>query len=412
VSFLAVQTLTTSVNATVRSVYTRIAAQVEVDGGEQTSYTGLREQLGGYSNVKRVERYGLMGANTIWGRLVVWGFEPDTHIYQYQLVRGRWFQAGETDVVLISASFARKSGLRVGSVLEATNPVNGRAASWRVIGIVQQPLDSMGLVGAAVLPVNTLYAFQGASAERVPDAAYRMLIQVKDPSPTAVDALTNQVGELARASLVTGSPDKEGEITNVFLVQNEARRHQLNWLITFGLLAGVAVIVGCAAVLGLANEQAGAQVAPFLEQPSPDREALQYLAAVPLFSALKQADTHLALVMILDRSGQALASGACTQPQLLASSSQACFTTAAQLAASLQALPAVQDAIQGALSGSREAVRVTSVAVDGNTVLTVPVTGGQKQLAGVLLAAFNGSLNLSPPPALRIRDLARAYWER
>jgi signal transduction histidine kinase len=164
------------------------------------------------------------------------------------------------------------------------------------------------------------------------------------------------------------------------------------------------------------EKQAGTQVTPFLGQPNPDREALQYLAVVPLFSALKQADAHLTLVMILDGNGQSLASGACTQTQLLASGSQACFATAAQQAAALQALPAVQDAVRGALNGSRDAAGVSSLVVDGHTILTVPVIGGQKHLAGALLATFSGVLNPSPSPALRLRELttalAAAYWDR
>ncbi len=258
ISFMAVQVLITSVNSTVQSVYAPISAQIEVDGGEQTSFSKMQELLMQQSDVQRVERYGLVGANTVWGRLVVWGFEPDTQIYHYHLISGRWFQAGETDVALISEDLSRKSGLTVGSVLEATNPADGRSASWRVIGVVQQPLDSMGVVGAVVLPVNSLYSFQGAAADHVADAAFRMLVQVTDSSPSAIDTLTNQIGSLARNTLVTDSSDKEGEITNVFLMQNEINRRQLNWVIPFSLLECVTLIVGLAAALGLANELAAA----------------------------------------------------------------------------------------------------------------------------------------------------------
>lgn len=90
-SFLIVQTLTTSVNDAVGATYANLSADIEVDT-ENASFRQLRQQLEALPNVERVERYRLIGANSFWGRISIWGFDPDTQLYHYHLTSGRWFR--------------------------------------------------------------------------------------------------------------------------------------------------------------------------------------------------------------------------------------------------------------------------------------------------------------------------------
>lgn len=249
-SFLIVQTLTTSVNDAVSSTYANLSADIEVDT-ENASFQQLRQQLGALPNVERVERYTLIGANSFWGRISVWGFDPDTRLYHYQLTSGRWLRPGDTNVVLLSDSLAQKSGLSIGQVLSVTS-TQGRAANWTVIGTVKQTSNSFGEIGAVILPETTVAEFQGTPPGAVNDEVSRILLEVRDRSPQTLDQLTNRIGELA----ISSNTGKSGGIVNVFRIQGEMIRHQKNWYGVYGLLYGVAAIIGIAGILTLANELA------------------------------------------------------------------------------------------------------------------------------------------------------------
>jgi ABC-type lipoprotein release transport system permease subunit len=252
--FLVVQTAATSVNTTVRAAYAHLDADIEVDAGPQTSYRDLSSQLRALPNVGQIERYGVSGANSQWGRLALWGIEPATRLYHYQLTGGRWMWPGESDIVLLSDDAAQRTGLHPGSTLEVTN-ASGRTATWVIIGTVKQQLDSLGQIGAAVVPVETAYRFQGVPSSVVADTAQRLMIRTQDRSPEAVDQLTFRIGDLARAGVMDGTVDKGGGIANVFLLRGEAERHQRQWLPIYLLLYGLALVVGAAAIVGLANER-------------------------------------------------------------------------------------------------------------------------------------------------------------
>jgi ABC-type antimicrobial peptide transport system permease subunit len=254
ICFLVVQTVATSVNSTVGAAYAHLDADVEVDAGPQTSYRDLSSQLLALPNVLQIERYGVGGANSQWGRLDLWGIEPTTRLYRYQLTSGRWMQAGESDVVLLSDDAAQRTGLRPGSTLEVSN-ATGRTATWTVIGTVKQQLDSLGQIGAVVVPVETAYRFLGVPTSAVADTAQRLMVQTQDRSPAAVSQLTFRIGDLARAAVMNGTAGKGGGIANVFLLGSEAERHQRAWLPIFLLLYGLALVVGAAAIVGLANER-------------------------------------------------------------------------------------------------------------------------------------------------------------
>lgn len=250
-SFLVVQTASTSVNQTVGLTWANIHADVEVYADEP--YSQAQQQIGALPNVRRMERFGVAGGQTSWGKVALWGFEPGTQIYHYQLTSGRWLRANESGVVLISDDLAAQTGLHVGSRLVVTSLGGHTATIWTVIGTLKEPVDSLGQIGTAVVPVTTLYEFEGRPAASAADYTNKLLVQAKDRSPQAVNQLADQIDTIARNLLLSGSVARGTGLGPIFLVQDEALRHQREFDPIYALLYAVALLVGVAGMLGLAS---------------------------------------------------------------------------------------------------------------------------------------------------------------
>ena len=200
-----------------------------------------------------MERFGIAGAQTPWGKLGLWGFEPQTQLYHYQLTSGRWLQERDTNVVLISDAVARETGLHAGSSLAVTSLGGSRTLTWTVIGTLKEPVDSLGQIGTAVVPVTTLYRFEGTPAATASDFANKLLIQARDRTPTGVSQLASQIDAIGTNLVLSGSVGRGAGLGPVFLVQDEALRHQREFYILYALLYAVALLTGTAGILGLAS---------------------------------------------------------------------------------------------------------------------------------------------------------------
>jgi putative ABC transport system permease protein len=250
-SFLVVQTASASVNETVGSVWANIHADVEVYADEP--YSQAHAQIGTLPNVGRMERFGIAGGQTPWGKLALWGFEPRTEIYHYQLTSGRWLQADDTNVVLLSDAVAAKTGLYVGGKLAVKSLGGSRSVTWTVIGTLKEPVDSLGQIGAVVVPVTTLYEFEGTPEASAADYTNKLLIQAKDRTPQAVNQLADQIDSTARNLILSGTVSRGTGLGPVFLVRDEATRHQRDFYVVYALLYAVALLIGAAGMLGLAS---------------------------------------------------------------------------------------------------------------------------------------------------------------
>jgi putative ABC transport system permease protein len=250
-SFLVVQTAASSVNETIGSTWTNIHADVEVYADEP--YSLARLQVGTLPNVRRIERFGVAGAQTPWGKLGLWGFEPQTQLYHYQLTSGRWLREGDTNVVLISDAVAAQTGLHLGSRLVVTSLGGTKSLTWTVIGTLKEAVDSLGQLGTAVVPVTTLYQFEGTPEALAADFANKLLIQAKDRTPAAVSRLADQIDALGTNLILSGSVTRGTGLGPVFLVQDEALRHQREFYILYAVLYAVALLTGAAGILGLAS---------------------------------------------------------------------------------------------------------------------------------------------------------------
>src|SRR5260221_5880116 len=114
------------------------------------------------------------------------------------------------------------------------------------MGIIHQPMDGLGQIGAVIPSVENANHFSGAPADLTPE----LLIEARDHAPGAVDALTRQVDQLVSAGNANGGHVNGGQAETR---QQEVQYRQQSWLIFYALLYSVALIVGAVGILGLAN---------------------------------------------------------------------------------------------------------------------------------------------------------------
>jgi putative ABC transport system permease protein len=253
VSFLVVQTASTSVASTVRSVNANIAADVEVDTDQPLSLTQLRAQLSTVGNIRRVERFWHdQSVETHWGQMDVMAFDPDTQLYHYHLTSGRWLATGEIGTALLSDDALTRSGLRLGDTLTISD--QGNQATLRIIGTVEQPIDHFGGIGAIVMSLDTYNQFAGMPAGSSGDVGQAFLVQAQNRSPAAVNHLTDTLDRLLNQGATQNCPQVcSGGRFGVMLLSSETTQQLQNWIILYALLYAVALVVGIAGVLGLAN---------------------------------------------------------------------------------------------------------------------------------------------------------------
>ncbi len=253
ISFLVVQTASTSVASTVRSVNANIAADVEIDTDQPLSLAQLRSQLSTVGNIQRIERFWHdQSVETHWGQMQVMAFDPDTQLYHYHLTSGHWLATGETGTVLLSDEALARTGLRIGDTL--TISAQGNQATLRIIGTIKQPIDHFGGIGAIIMSLAAYNQFSGVSAGSSGDVGQAFLVQARNRSPGAVNQLTDDLDRLLNQGQTQNCTQVcSGGRSGVMLLSFETTQQLQNWIILYALLYAVAIIVGVAGVLGLAN---------------------------------------------------------------------------------------------------------------------------------------------------------------
>jgi len=247
--FLVVQTATAATNQTIANAFAPyhydVLAAIDAQNSPEVS------QISALPTVGRVERYFDEDlAASQWGQLQLQGFQPDTRLYTPQLLSGRWLSPSDTNAALINEEAATATGLHVGDTLtlsigrHATSsgqPTPGNQVTWTIIGIIHQPMYGTGQIGAVMTSVENANQFSGNPADLTPE----LLIEARDHTASAVDALTRQIDQL-----VNGGNENGGSVETR---QQRVQRSQQSWLIFYALLYSVALIVGAVGILGLAN---------------------------------------------------------------------------------------------------------------------------------------------------------------
>jgi signal transduction histidine kinase len=126
------------------------------------------------------------------------------------------------------------------------------------------------------------------------------------------------------------------------------------------------------------------QVAPYLEQTTPDTEALRYWLT---FEVITRNAQRIQLVVVLDGQQRVIASASCDQSELLSSGSKDCATTATSLTSTYLAQPQIRATIQRVMTSPGETAGTTS---DGKNFIVATVPGQTKQVIGELVAVFSG----------------------
>jgi len=238
-AFLAIQTTTYSVNRFIGDLFSQYGADLFVfTGGQPQPLEQIRTQLLSVPNVAAVERFDNNGVHSRWGIVVLTGVEPDPKLYKRDVIRGRWFQPGEQDVVLINEQLQQKSGARVGDSIALSTAT--RNQSWRVIGIIHDVNGGLGTSGVAMTSYDNYLAFYELPADR----ARGFMVGSADHAQPAVDETANRID----AALV-----REGLSPNVTTAQQQVTRNQGQFQILYILLYAVAAIVALVGILGLFN---------------------------------------------------------------------------------------------------------------------------------------------------------------
>ncbi len=248
-SFLIAQSAAGSVSHTVAVAHGILNADVNVQLAGPQPFSPVRDQIAALPNVARVERHDANHVTTPWGVISLVGAEPGSALYQPPLVSGRALRPGDMNVVLLSDALAARSGLGPGSTL--TLPAtSGLPLTLTVAGIVQQPVEVLGWVGAAVVPIDTFYRLTGVPAGQASTVARAVVVRAQDRSPAAVDRLARAVDSALNPAAASGRGESVARVET--LADYTARREQ-TWYTLYALLYGVALVVGAAGVVGLAN---------------------------------------------------------------------------------------------------------------------------------------------------------------
>jgi ABC-type antimicrobial peptide transport system permease subunit len=263
--FLVVQTATTSVNDTIGAVRAPLSADMTVNFRDPSTYGRIADQLTALPNVAGVERSGDTNASTKWGTLQVSGYEPDTQLYHYQLTGGRWLQPGDTNDVLLSDAALQKTGRHIGDTITLSNNYGSSTQlTLAVVGTIKQSIDVLGWIGAAVLPVNTLYELRGTPAADAATATEQVIVGARVRSINAVNQLAAQVSEVVNPG--GASSDDPGYYSGnggtIDTFHEYITRRQGDVYVLYYLLYALALVVGVVGILGLAN----ALVASVLER--------------------------------------------------------------------------------------------------------------------------------------------------
>jgi ABC-type antimicrobial peptide transport system permease subunit len=254
--FLVVQTATASANETIGAVRAPLAADMTVNFRDPTYFSKIQGQLQALPNVQGVERYGATNASTSWGTLQTYGYEPDTQLYHYQVTSGRWMQPGESNVILLSDAALAKTGLALGDTITLTNNFGATTeVTLTIIGTVSQSIDVLGWIGAAVMPVDTLYRLKSAGGDNAAQAAAQIIIGARDRSQEAVNQLAAQVSAVVNPG--GASSDDPGYYSGangtIDTFYEYITRRQSDAYILYYLLYALALVVGVVGALGLAN---------------------------------------------------------------------------------------------------------------------------------------------------------------
>lgn len=236
-AFLAMQTTAYSLDTLLGQIFGQYRADVFVGLSQPVPYSQIQPVLASVPGVAATERLGQHDVHTQWGDGLLTGVETDPQLYHKQVVSGRWFDAGEQNVVLITEDGARKSGLGIGDTITFHDDLY--SATWTIIGVAHDGNSATGL-GVLLAPFAQVNAFRHLPADLVGG------IMVKSTSSRQAD-----IDALATSLDSTLSMD--GYQANITTAKQQIDRNQSQFQILYILLYAVVAIVALVGAIGLFN---------------------------------------------------------------------------------------------------------------------------------------------------------------
>ncbi len=237
-AFIAVESSVISVNASVNALYSLYNYDLVVTVPSANT-AGVLTSLQNLPNVRYAETYNTDSLYSKWGLISVRGLQFDTHIYNYQLVSGRWFNGPELHSAIISESLQAKSHLRIGDSITLALPT-GDPQTWTIVGVVHDISSSGG--GYSGVMITTIQSLQLFNASSVSDSSF--MIQAVHRSPAAISALQSAITQTLASQKLSPT---------IFTIQQEKQRDAAQFQILFAILYVSAGIIAFTGIFGLAN---------------------------------------------------------------------------------------------------------------------------------------------------------------
>lgn len=234
--FLATQTLDASVLRTVDRLYSVYAADAYVSFGRPV-VTGYERDLAALPDVAHAETWSRAGGFVGPLSVDVWGLPPETALYHYRLVEGRWLRQGATREVVVTANLAAQAGIVTGQSLAVD--LGKERRPFTVTGIVDDESTYLGSTAAGKLFMSvddvSRLTYYG-------DGANFFALALRRTDPQGVDAALGRI-ELATRdyapSTFASYADKASTLQAVRILAL--------------LLRAMVTIVGVIGVAGIAN---------------------------------------------------------------------------------------------------------------------------------------------------------------
>lgn len=232
IAFIAVQATGSSLNRSLDILTDTYNADVLVELDLPVTHEELAALVKGNKTVAEMEAWLDAPAELNGKSVTLNGLPVATALYKQNLVEGRWFTEGESQVIIIQEKFAHDNQLAIGDAVNVQ--VGNTAVEWEIVGIVRDYNESGQ---APLVPYEQLAAALGWD-----NLANALLIQAAERTPEAIDAFA--------AALADDLP-RLGVQGRVYTMNTLREQAQAGFQVIVLFLAGMAVLVGVVGSLGL-----------------------------------------------------------------------------------------------------------------------------------------------------------------
>jgi putative ABC transport system permease protein len=167
------------------------------------------------------------------------GLPAESGLYQPIITSGRWFEAGDENVIVLSGETAEKNNIAVGDTINLNLGELGNS-EWEVIGTYRVVYGGGFVIEAIYAPLEAVYATTG-----VTDTGTQIYIQTNRDSTTDI----KQVSDDLRAIFEAEGKDIDLYTTSVVFEERDYANNQFQSVVSMFL--GLAMLVATVGGIGL-----------------------------------------------------------------------------------------------------------------------------------------------------------------